>query len=51
MADWTMEGSAAMQASAAAASGSPSTETQDRTSLIAARLKKIYSKVILPVEK
>jgi hypothetical protein len=52
-AGWAVEsGSPAMNASMAAASSSGATdEIADRTSVITARLKTIYRKAVLPVEK
>ncbi len=50
MADWAFDsGSPAIQASAAAAGGSD--EAGDRTSVITGRLKTLYRKTVLPVEK
>ena len=52
MEDWNYDsGSPAVQASAAAAGGGGGNETADRTSVIAGRLKTIYRKTVLPVEK
>ena len=56
MADWDYDsGSPAIQASAAAASGGSGVpvvdEVADRTSIITGRLKTIYRKTVLPVEK
>ena len=52
---WAVETSPAVQASMAAAGGGggggPSDEIADRTSVITARLKTIYRKVVHPVEK
>ena len=50
MGDWLDSTSPAVQASAAAAGGSPD-ETGDRTSVITGRLKTLYRKTVLPVEK
>jgi len=51
MSEWAFDsGSPAVQASAAAAEGG-SDEAADRTSIIAGRLKTIYRKAVLPVEK
>lgn len=50
MADWLDSASPAVQASAAAAGGA-SEETADRTSVITGRLKTLYRKTVLPVEK
>ena len=49
MADWDYSGSPAIQASSAAAGGAE--EAVDRTSVITGRLKSIYRKTVLPVEK
>jgi GTPase SAR1 family protein len=50
MADWAFDsGSPSIQASAAAAGGTD--EVADRTSVITGRLKTIYRKTVLPVEK
>lgn len=49
MADWDYSGSPAIQASAAAAGGAE--EAADRASVITGRLKSIYRKTVLPVEK
>lgn len=54
MADWAVDsGNYAVSASAAAAAaGAPVTdEIADRTSVITGRLKSIYRKTVLPVEK
>lgn len=52
MSEWTFDsGSPAVQASAAAAEGGGADETADRTSIITGRLKTIYRKSVLPVEK
>lgn len=51
MADWAFDsGSPAIQASSAAAAGAPD-EVADRTSVITGKLKTIYRKTVLPVEK
>lgn len=51
MSEWAFDsGSPAVQASAAAAEGG-NDEAADRTSIIAGRLKTIYRKAVLPVEK
>jgi len=51
MSEWAFDsGSPAIQASAAAAEGG-NDEAADRTSIIAGRLKTIYRKAVLPVEK
>ena len=50
MADWALNSSPAVQASAAAAGGGEA-ESEDRTSVITGRLKTIYRKTVLPVEK
>ena len=51
MADWAFDsGSPAIQASSAAAAGG-SDEVADRTSVITGKLKTIYRKTVLPVEK
>lgn len=52
-ANWAVEtGSPAVNASMAAAAGAPATdEIADRTSVITGRLKTIYRKTVLPVEK
>ena len=49
MGDWMDSTSPAMQASAAAAGGAD--EIADRTSVITGRLKSLYRKTVLPVEK
>lgn len=52
MADWAVEtGSPALNASAAAAGTQGTDEIADRTSVITGRLKSIYRKTVLPVEK
>jgi N-terminal EH-domain containing protein len=52
MADWGVETSPAIHASVAAgAGGGPPDEIADRTTLITGRLKSIYRKTVLPVEK
>ena len=52
---WAVETSPAVQASMATAAtgggGGPTDEIADRTSVITGRLKSIYRKVVLPVEK
>jgi len=51
MADWAFDsGSPSIQAAAAAAAGGTD-EVADRTSVITGRLKTIYRKSVLPVEK
>jgi hypothetical protein len=51
MSEWAFDsGSPAIQASAAASAGGGD-QTTDRTSVIAARLKTLYRKTVLPVEK
>jgi len=53
MSEWAFDsGSPAVQASAAAAAGGGGVdETDNRTSIITGRLKTIYRKNVLPVEK
>ena len=52
MADWAFDsGSPSMQASASVAGGGVTDEVADRTSVITGRLKTIYRKTVLPVEK
>lgn len=54
MADWALDAgssSPSMQASAAAAVPPPNDEVRDRTAVITGRLKQIYRKTVLPVEK
>jgi len=52
MSEWAFDsGSPAVQASAAAAAGGGVDETDNRTSIITGRLKTIYRKTVLPVEK
>mmetsp|Transcript_505 Transcript_505/g.1086 ORF Transcript_505/g.1086 Transcript_505/m.1086 type:complete len:568 (+) Transcript_505:70-1773(+) len=52
MTEWAFDsGSPAIQASAAAAGSSGTDEVADRTSVITGRLKTIYRKTVLPVEK
>ena len=54
MADWATDlGGHSVAASAvkAVGDGRPQDEIADRTSIITARLKKIYRKTVLPIEK
>jgi len=53
--DWTQEASnyvpGAVPASSSGGAPSAVTDTQDRTAIVAAKLKQIYKKAVLPVEK
>ncbi|KAG7364564.1 cytoskeletal-regulatory complex EF hand domain containing protein [Nitzschia inconspicua] len=52
MADWTFDGGSSPSAQASASgTASSGDEVSDRTSVITGRLKQIYRKVVLPVEK
>jgi hypothetical protein len=52
MDDWAFDaGSPSVQASSAVASPGTTDEVADRTNVITAKLKSIYRKTVLPVEK